>query len=165
MPTEILNHNDVTFKIRRMAHQIAEDFWQEDKLVLAGIMNSGYALAEKLHTELQPIYKGQVVLCQVEVNKKKPQDPVNLSLDENDFSGGNIVLCDDVLNSGATLIYAVKKFLEVPLKQLKTAVLIDRSHKRFPVKADFKGLSLSTNLNDHVSVDLKDNQAYSVELG
>ena len=63
-----------------------------------------------------------------------------------------MVLVDDVLNSGTTLIYAVRHFLEVPLKKFKTAVLIDRNHKKYPVKADFKGISLSTSLQEHVQV-------------
>ena len=64
-------------------------------------------------------------------------------------------MVDDVLNSGTTLIYSVKHFLNVPLKQFKTAVLINRNHKKYPVKADFKGISLSTSLNHHVEVILK----------
>ena len=63
-----------------------------------------------------------------------------------------MIVVDDVLNSGRTLIYGVKFFLEVPLKRLTTAVLVNRNHKHFPVKADFKGISLSTSLQEHVSV-------------
>ena len=57
-------------------------------------------------------------------------------------------MVDDVLNSGATLIYAVKHFLNVPLKRFKTAVLVNRNHKKYPVKADFKGISLSTSIKN-----------------
>ena len=72
----------------------------------------------------------------------------------------NLVLVDDVLNSGATLIYAVKHFLNTEIKQFKTAVLINRNHKKYPVKADFKGISLSTSLQEHIEVRFeKDNDA------
>ena len=64
------------------------------------------------------------------------------------------MLIDDVLNSGTTLIYGVKHFLNVPLKQFKTAVLININHKKYPVKADFKGISLSTSLHEHVEINL-----------
>ncbi len=70
-----------------------------------------------------------------------------------------MVLVDDVLNSGATLIYGIKHFLEVPLKRFKTAVLVNRNHKKYPVKADFKGISLSTTLQEHVAVDFSNNSA------
>jgi pyrimidine operon attenuation protein/uracil phosphoribosyltransferase len=64
---------------------------------------------------------------------------------------------DDVLSSGTALIYATKHFLDVPLKKFKTVVLVDRNHKKFPIKADFKGISLSTSLLEHVDVVFDDN--------
>ena len=64
-------------------------------------------------------------------------------------------MVDDVLNTGSTLIYAVSYFLQVPVKSIKTAVMVNRNHKKFPIKADFKGISLSTTLNEHISVILE----------
>ena len=72
-----------------------------------------------------------------------------------EFENKTVVLVDDVLNSGSTLIYAVRYLLQVPLKQFHTAVLVDRSHKKFPVKADYKGISLSTSINESVKVSFK----------
>jgi pyrimidine operon attenuation protein/uracil phosphoribosyltransferase len=73
-------------------------------------------------------------------------------LSKEQYSNKGLVLVDDVLNSGTTLIYAVRHFIDVPLKKFKTAVLVDRNHKKYPVKADFKGISLSTSLLEHVQV-------------
>ena len=72
-----------------------------------------------------------------------------------------MILVDDVLNSGTTLVYGVKHFLEVPLKKFKTVVLIDRNHKKFPVKADFKGISLSTSSKEHVQVVFEENNNHA----
>jgi pyrimidine operon attenuation protein/uracil phosphoribosyltransferase len=72
-----------------------------------------------------------------------------------------LVLVDDVLNSGTTLIYGIKHFLEVPLKRFNTAVLINRNHKKYPVKADFKGISLSTSLKEHISVVFENNNSHA----
>ena len=72
-----------------------------------------------------------------------------------------MVLIDDVLNSGTTLIYAVKHFLDVPLSKFKTAVLVDRNHKKYPVKADFKGISLSTSLLEHIQVVFEEGNSYA----
>ena len=71
-----------------------------------------------------------------------------------DYTNKSIILIDDVLNSGTTLVYGVKHFLNVPLKQFKTAVLVNRNHKKYPVKADYKGISLSTSLRERVNVNL-----------
>ena len=76
---------------------------------------------------------------------------------EKDYKNKVLILVDDVLNSGKTLMYGAKYFLSVPLKKLSTIVLVDRNHNRFPIKADFVGLSLSTTLKEHISVELEKN--------
>ena len=83
---------------------------------------------------------------------QNPNAPITTSLDKEIYKNKGLVLIDDVLNSGTTLVYGVKHFLEVPLSKFKTAVLVDRNHKKYPVKADFKGISLSTSLQEHVQV-------------
>ena len=107
---------------------------------------------KKIKSAIEEISNINPLLCKVEINKNKPTSSVTTSISPNDYKGKSLVLVDDVLNSGTTLIYGVKHFLEVPLKKLKTAVLIDRNHKKYPVKADFKGISLSTSLQEHVQV-------------
>jgi pyrimidine operon attenuation protein/uracil phosphoribosyltransferase len=83
-------------------------------------------------------------------------------LDKNEYENKGLVLVDDVLNSGTVLAYGIRFFLDVPLKKFKTAVLVDRNHKKYPVKADFKGISLSTSLQEHVQVvfEKDNNHAY-----
>ena len=98
----------------------------------------------------------EITLCKVSMNKKNPlEGEVKTSIDQKDYKDKSVVLVDDVLNSGTTLIYGVYHFLKSPLKQLKTAVLVDRNHKKYPVKADYKGISLSTSLQEHVHVQFK----------
>ena len=151
----ILNHTEINHKIKRIAYQIYESNFEEDPIILAGIMKSGFQLAEKLRQELETISSLQVELCEVYIDKKNPLNEVKTSLSPEDYRNQSIILIDDVLNSGTTLIYGVKHFLEVPLKQFKTAVLVDRSHKKYPVKADFKGISLSTSIHETVKVDFQ----------
>jgi pyrimidine operon attenuation protein/uracil phosphoribosyltransferase len=95
------------------------------------------------------------ILCKVIIDKKNPHSQIETSLSPDGYANKSIVLIDDVLNSGTTLVYGVKHFLNVPLKQFKTAVLVNRNHKKYPVKADFKGISLSTSLLEHVDVVLE----------
>ena len=125
----------------------------EENIILAGISKNGFELAKKLKLELEQISDIQVELCEVKINKKNPLEKITTSLSPQEYTNQSIVLVDDVLNSGTTLIYGVRHFLDVPLKQFKTAVLVDRSHKKYPVKADFKGISLSTSLNETVKVN------------
>lgn len=159
----ILDHVQINHKIKRIAYQIYESNVNEEQIVLAGILKSGFQLAEILKKELEAISDLKVVLCEVRVNKKNPLEKIETSLLPADYQNQSIVLVDDVLNSGTTLIYGVRHFLEVPLKQFKTAVLVDRSHKKYPVKADFKGISLSTSIHETVKVHFSEEDS-RVEL-
>lgn len=148
----ILTHEQIQHKIRRIAYQIHEVTLGEATFILAGIEKNGFLLAQKILRELEKISPAQVQLCSVRLSKQNPLAPVQTSLPLAQCQNQTVILVDDVLNSGATLIYGVRHFLQVPLKQFKTVVLIDRNHKKFPIKADFKGLSLSTSLQEHVEV-------------
>ena len=148
----ILNSQEIEHKIKRIAFQIYETFVDEPEIVIAGIASNGFVFAKKIATELTNIAKVNVILCEVFIDKQNPTATITTSIPKEAYQNKGLVLVDDVLNSGTTLIYAVRHFLEVPLKKFKTAVLIDRNHKKYPVKADFKGISLSTSLQEHVQV-------------
>lgn len=153
--TIILDATQIEHKIRRIAYQIYEANIHQERFILAGIAENGYILAEKLYEQLQQFCPIPITLCKVFVKKTDPLARVTTSLPEEAYRGESVVLVDDVLSSGATLIYGVRHFLSVPLKQLKTAVLVNRNHKKYPIKADFKGISLSTSLQEHIEVSFE----------
>jgi len=158
----ILNPVQINHKIKRIAYQIYETFSGEKEIVIAGINGNGYVFAQEIAKVFEEISLIKVLLCEVKIDKKNPMNKVETSLNPKEYENKSIVLVDDVLHSGTTLVYGVKHFLEAPLKKLKTAVLVDRNHKKYPIKVDFKGLSLSTSLQEHVNVsfDKKDFGVY-----
>lgn len=156
MQHRILSHQQIQYKIERIAYQIYEANVDEKELVVAGIEGGGLQFAEKIRNVLKKITGEEVVLCKVMMDKKDPlKSGVRTSIPEAQYAHKSVVLVDDVLNSGTTLIYGVHHFLRTPLKQLKTAVLVNRNHKKYPVKADYKGISLSTSLQEHISVNFE----------
>ncbi|RXR17697.1 phosphoribosyltransferase [Flavobacterium amnicola] len=157
----ILNHQEIEFKIKRIAFQIYETFIDENEIIIAGINGNGSIFAEKIAAVLQTISPIKVILCDVIIDKRNPKNPISTSIPAEKYQDKGLILVDDVLNSGTTLIYGVKHFLEVPLKKFKTAVLVDRNHKKYPIKADFKGISLSTSLLEHVQVVFESNNDYA----
>ena len=161
--TVILNHREIVHKIRRMAYQVYETNVNETEVVIAGIHENGFVFAKKLKAQVEKIAPFKVILCEVTMDKQNPINTVKTSLKLSEIENKSVVLVDDVLNSGTTLIYGVKHFLDIPLKQFKTAVLVDRNHKKYPVKADFKGISLSTSIHENVVVDFTKND-YSISL-
>ncbi|MBC7000656.1 phosphoribosyltransferase family protein [Cytophaga sp. FL35] len=153
MDNKILTHQQIQHTIQRIAYQIYETNVSEEEIIIAGIDGGGLNFAKKIQKVLLRITDAKITLCTVFMDKSDPlKSGVTTSLPEADFRDKAVVLVDDVLNSGTTLIYGVHHFLKTPLKRLKTAVLVNRNHKKYPVKADFKGISLSTSLQEHVHV-------------
>lgn len=160
LKTLVLSEEQVLLKIQRIAWQIFEQHVHEEVVYLVGISKSGYWLAQQIMTVLGDISDLQLQLVEMEINKKNPLDKsIRMSLDLEELKDKSVVLIDDVLNSGRVLIYGVRHLLGQPLKSLTTAVLVDRNHKEFPIKADVKGLSLSTSIQEHVEVEIKGNTA------
>ena len=149
---KILDNSQIKRKIKRISLQIIESNINEKEIILAGVEKNGFLLAKELNKEINNLSDLNTIVCNIKIDKKNPIDSTRISVDLSSFQSKSIVVIDDVLNSGSTLMYAVKYFLETDLKQLKTAVLVDRNHKNFPIKADFKGVSLSTSLQNHVNV-------------
>lgn len=150
----ILTSEEISFKIRRIAYQIYENNIDEKEIIIAGISENGYYFAKKIKSVLENISEIKVELCEVKINKRNPLEAITTSIEPDIYKNKSLILVDDVLNTGTTLMYAVKHFLDVPLKQFKTAVLVNRNHKKYPIKADFKGISLSTSLQEHITFEV-----------
>jgi len=154
---KILTNSQIKRKIKRISLQIIESNIEEKEVVLAGIEQNGFLLAKELNKMITEFSNLNIKLCSLKIDKKNPLNNISTSLNSSEYKNKSIVVVDDVLNSGSTLMYAVKHFLDTELRQLKTTVLVDRNHKKFPIKADFKGVSLSTSIQNHVKVQFDKN--------
>jgi pyrimidine operon attenuation protein/uracil phosphoribosyltransferase len=153
MKTQVLDSKQISKMIKRMAYQIYESNFSEKELILMGIAGQGYELAKLIQSELEEICSIKLQLTQLELNKLKPEESqITLKPDNIKFANKSIIVVDDVLNTGKTLIYSCLPFLKWQVKKLQVAVLVDRNHKNFPISADFIGISLSTTLQEHIHV-------------
>ena len=152
--SKIKNLKDIHLSIERIAYQIYESNSEEKVIFIVGIGEKGKVLSSLIGKSLSSISKIKFELITLYIDKKNPLNRINSDKSLNVLKNNSVVVVDDVLNTGKTLIYAVSHFLQVPVKSIKTAVMVNRNHKKFPVKADFKGISLSTTINEHISVIL-----------
>ncbi|MFB0498045.1 pyrimidine operon attenuation protein/uracil phosphoribosyltransferase [Mucilaginibacter sp. OAE612] len=150
----ILNKQQIQQKLDRMAYQILEDNFDENEILIAGILPRGNHIAERLKTILDGIAPFKSRLLTIELEKQSSSLSANIDFEVEECSNKVVILVDDVLNSGKTLAYGFGVFLDVPLKKLRTAVLVDRNHKSFPITTDFAGVALSTVIKEHVDVVL-----------
>ncbi len=153
--TLLFNRKQIQQRINRIAYQIYEDCYDEKEIFIAGIQKGGYKLAAKIEKAVNEICSIKTKLVEIRIDKMNPiAKPIEISEEPEKMKGKTVILVDDVLNSGKTLIYSLRKLLNVDLKKIRTVLLIDRDHKRYPIFADFVGHTLSTTLQEHVSVEL-----------
>ena len=154
MKNYILTQQVAEKKLRRMAYEILENNSGERQVILAGIHESGSVIARNIQRHLNEI-AGDLLSTQlitITLDKRKP-GPVALS-ESPDFDDRVIIVIDDVANSGKTLLYAMKPFLDHHPRKIESLVLVERTHKAFPIQPDYTGLSLSTTLQEHIYVEV-----------
>ncbi len=151
---DLLNHQQIRQKIIRLAMEILERNTQEEELFIIGINQRGLEMAKRLRQAIQQNANSPIHLWQVTLNPADPMaEPVVLHQDVQALSGKAVLLVDDVANTGRTLFYAMQPLMLVVPKKIEVAVLVDRSHKSFPIHVNYVGLALSTTIQDNVLVD------------
>ena len=150
----ILDHQQIQQKLDRIAYQILEDNFEEEEIIIAGILPSGDKIAKRLKAILDDIAPFKTTFVGIELDKQSTSLRAKTDADISICNNKAVIIVDDVLNSGKTLAYGFGVFLDVPLKKLRTVVLVDRNHKSFPVTTDYAGIALSTVLKEHVEVVL-----------
>ena len=149
-------------KLQRMAYEISERNINAEQIILAGIKENGSIIAKILISFLKDIFKGEILNIEISIDKKKPK---NISLSEEiNFDEKVIIVVDDVANSGRTLLYALKPFLDFYPKKIQTLVLVERSYKEFPVAPDYVGLSVSTAFTEKIIVETTNNGIEGAKL-
>ena len=149
----LLNHNEISLKLDRIAWQIVERYHTENDIILLGLADRGTDIAQKLKTRLENSSDIKITLGSISLDKTNPlrQDVViNLS---NKMTQHPVILVDDVLNSGSTMAAALREVLNHNPSSVRTAVLANRDHHKFPVQANFVGISLATTLKEHISYE------------
>lgn len=162
---KLLDQKQIQQKIKRLAIEILENNYKEKEIILAGINNNGMSFAQLLYKQLLPLTKSSIILTRISINPANPLDKdIEIELPLTDLNDKSIIIVDDVANTGRTIFYAIKPLLTILPKKIEVAVLIDRTHKSFPIKVDYLGMSLATTLRENIDVQIRDVKEQAVFL-
>lgn len=147
----VLDREAVKRKLKRIALQIAEQNSEEEEIIIAAINGNGEVVAKKLVHELQQLTSWKIESITIKLNKK---EPLEIAVQTNSsFKDSIVIIVDDVANTGRTMMYALKAFLNDYPRKIQTVALVERSHKLFPIQTDYTGLSIATTLQEHIVVE------------
>ena len=162
---KILNDRQIAQKVKRLAIEILEHNFGEPEIILAGINNNGMVFSELLLQELTKISNTPITVTRIRLNPANPlASDIILEMPPEEVKGKVLIIVDDVANTGRTIFYAIKPLLDVLPKKVEVAVLVDRSHKSFPIRVDYYGLSLATTLKNNIDVHIREEQERAVFL-
>lgn len=157
----VLEADDISRAIRRMAHEILERNKGASDLALVGIRKRGVPLAGRLAAEIAAIEGSAVPTGDLDVSFyrddvgiRRPQEifSTNVGFDLDNVS---VVLVDDVLYTGRTVRAAIDALVDFGRpRNIQLAVLVDRGHRELPIRADFIGKNLPTSAGEDVKVNL-----------
>ncbi len=154
----ILNHEEISLKLDRIAWQILEHHYGEETIVLVGLVDRGSQVAEKIKTRLENFGTTNILFTTLSLDKLAGLASKVTINDTTMIAGNPIILVDDVLNSGVTLAAALREILNYSPKSVRTAVLANRDHHKFPIQANYVGVSLATTLQENISYEVTDHQ-------
>jgi pyrimidine operon attenuation protein/uracil phosphoribosyltransferase len=161
----LLDSKQIDRTVMRLVHEIAENNYDEPELIIAGINNRGMKLATLLAKGLQDLGKMPIELTQIRLSPANPLgSDVVLSMPIEHIDGKSVLIVDDVANTGRTLFFACKPFLQILPRKVEIAVLVDRKHKAFPILVDYVGISLATTLQENIDVQFENEEQAAVYL-
>lgn len=154
--TLILDHRRIVLTLERIALEICARHHDGSNLVLGGIGDRGHLVATLLHGHLQRLHTGRVDLFRIDFDRQSFRPDAITYTPETEFGGQHVIVADDVLNSGKTLMHVIQPIVGANPLSLETVFLAERSYRSFPIRADYTGISLATTIQEHVSFDAAD---------
>ena len=150
--------------ITRIAHEILEKNKGTQDLCVVGIRTRGVILAERVNACIKQIEGREVpvgildiTLYRDDLTTVDTQPIVRETLIKFDIKDKKVVLIDDVLFTGRTIRSALDALIDFGRPaNIQLAVLVDRGHREFPIRADYVGKNIPTSIDQNVKVLLKE---------
>ncbi|MBI3143056.1 MAG: hypothetical protein HYZ16_09530 [Bacteroidetes bacterium] len=161
---QILDNEKAGAILRRMSIEIWEKNFKAERIILVGIADKGFSLANTLADTLEQVGCSIPVLrWKLQMDKERPLDgPLEIRGELPPAPGDAVVVVDDVLYTGKTLMHAMLPFVHRGHATIQLAVLVFRDYLRYPIRPDFIGISLASTIMEHVEVrmDAQCTEAY-----
>ena len=151
--------DDIARALRRIAHQILESNRGPEGLLLLGIPTRGVQLARRLGALISEAEGCSVDVGELDITmyrddlRLQPTRQVGRTHIPASVDNATVVLVDDVLNTGRTIVSAMEALKDIGRpRAIRLAVLVDRGHRELPIRADYVGKNVPTSRAENVQV-------------
>lgn len=163
MEKKLIDNLTMQRTLRRLSYEIIENTASLENIVLLGIMTKGVVLSKIIGNNIVKIEGIKAPAFPLDItpfrDDLKTDIPKSINNDRVtiDLTGKHVVLVDDVLYTGRTVRAAMDAVIELgrPAK-IELAVLIDRGHRQFPIKANYIGKNIPTSSDETIKVTVTD---------
>lgn len=155
----VLDKEAIRRSLVRMTHEIMEHNQGVDNVVLVGIETRGLPLANRLATLIKQFERTEIEVVSLNTSawrddSKRISEKPSLEVD---FTGKDVVIVDDVLQSGRTIRAAMDAVIEYGRpKSIQLAILVDRGHREFPIRPDYVGKNIPSSSKEFVRVNVEE---------
>ncbi|HQV78607.1 MAG TPA: phosphoribosyltransferase family protein [Chitinophagales bacterium] len=163
---KILDATSIELKLDRMSFQVLELTYENDEIVILGIEpGGGLDIAKIIGSKIEAYDPSKKMeFSSICINKQEPLKENIFIKDSLNLNNKTVLIIDDVGNTGRTLFYALQPLTHFYPKKIIIAVLVDRTHKTFPINADIVGFPIATTLNEHIIVKIENEKVEGAYL-
>ena len=160
----VMDRQQLNRTVMRIAHEIVEKNKGVGDLILVGIRKRGVPLADRIARAIEkfegstvPVGALDITLYRDDVQMIASAPVVGKTEINEDITDRVVVLVDDVLFTGRTVRAALDELTDFGRpRSIQLAVLVDRGHREYPIRADFVGKNVPTSSNETVEVLLSE---------
>ncbi|MDX2434291.1 MAG: bifunctional pyr operon transcriptional regulator/uracil phosphoribosyltransferase PyrR [Desulfobacterales bacterium] len=161
----IMTAQDIERALARIALQILERNLHTEEIVIVGIHTGGVFLADRIHSIIKKREKVSLPSGSLDITlyrddwSRVTQNPIVKKTDiPFEIEGKTLVLVDDVLYTGRTIRAALDAIMDFGRpSSIQLAVLMDRGGRELPIQADYTGMEIQVEPNQHIHVLLHEN--------
>ncbi|MEH7382453.1 bifunctional pyr operon transcriptional regulator/uracil phosphoribosyltransferase PyrR [Bacillus sp. JJ1533] len=162
----VLDNQAIRRALTRVAHEIIEKNKGIEDCVIVGIKTRGIYLAKRIANRIEQIEGKKIAIGELDITlyrddlttKTADREPIVKGSDiPVDITNKKVILVDDVLYTGRTVRAALDALIDIGRPaQIQLAVLIDRGHREFPIRADYVGKNIPTASSEKIVVELEE---------
>lgn len=139
----LYEEDEIQSRIQELANEIDKDYQGEDDVILISVLNGAMFFTIDLMKKMKTMPIMDTIQASSYVGTESSKNVVIKKDIDVDVRGKNVLIVEDIIDSGRTLKKLKEHFLKMEPKSVKIAVLLDKPERRVvDVDIDYVGFQI-----------------------